>query len=408
VPGDKSISHRSLMLGALAEGPSRVLGLLRADDVMATWAALTACGVELREDGDAVWVGGGGLREPSHVLDCGNSGTSIRLLCGMLAAVPGLSVLTGDASLSRRPMGRVIAPLRAMGATIDARASGRLPPVVIRGGPLHAAEHRLEVASAQVKSAVLLAGLGCGARVIEPRRSRDHTERMLRAMGAQLEVEPDGALSLAPSALRGITIDVPGDLSSAAFLLVAASIVDGSDLTLTGTGVNPTRSGVLDVLAMMGADIERADEEGDGVEPRATLRVRSAALRGARIDGELALRAIDELPVLAIAAAFAQGETVIADASELRVKESDRVASVAAGLRAMGASVEERPDGMVIAGGGLRGGGVVDAGHDHRLAMAFTVAGLAAPAGVEVLGEASVRTSWPTFFETLDRLTGEG
>ncbi len=407
VPGDKSISHRALLLNALSCGSARVRGMLDADDVRATARALRALGATVAGDArEAIVSGpGGGLREPEGVIDCGNSGTSMRVLLGVLAAEPLFAVLTGDASLRRRPMRRVVEPLRRMGARVDGRGDGSRAPLAVRGGELAHTAHDLRISSAQVKTALLLAGRHAGVQVREPRRSRDHTELLLRAMGAKLVEEPGGWLQLeGRTELQPVDVDVPGDLSSAAFWLVAGSLVPGSEIRLAGVGVNPTRSGVLDVLRAMGADIEVAPVQQLGAEPVADLIVRTAALRGTRIGGELALRSIDELPVLAVAAAFAEGETVLTDAAELRHKESDRLAHVAGGLRALGAEVEEAPDGLRIAGGGVRGGGRVQAGLDHRLAMAFAVAGLRAPDGVVVDGADAVRTSYPAFFDHLEAL----
>ncbi len=409
VPGDKSVSHRSLILNALASGPARVRGLLDGEDVQATASAVRALGVgvEAAEGEVVVTPPPDGLQEPEDVIDCGNSGTSIRLLSGLLAARPYHAVLTGDASLRGRPMRRVVDPLRAMGARIDGRAGASRPPLAIRGGGLEMVHHDLKVSSAQVKSCLLLAGMGCGVAVREPRPSRDHTERMLEAMGASLRRTDEGWMVLLPQErLEPIDVEVPGDLSAAAFWLVAGAIVPGSEVFLRGVGVNPTRAGVVDALLSMGADLHLFPVPSEGPEPRADLLVRAGGLVGTRIDGELALRCLDELPVLAVAAAFAEGETVIADAGELRVKESDRIARVVAGLRALGAEVEERPDGMVIAGGGLEGGGAVDGTGDHRIAMAFSVAGLVAPQGATIRGAESVASSYPRFRQDLERLLG--
>jgi 3-phosphoshikimate 1-carboxyvinyltransferase len=405
-PGDKSVSHRSLIFGGQARGTTRVRGLLRSGDVHATWGAMAALGVAIEDHGDEVLVHGVPvLSEPRDVVDCGNSGTSIRLLAGVLSRIDGLAVLTGDASLRGRPMGRVAVPLRRMGARIDGREGGRLAPLAIRGGELRPVDHDLSVASAQVKSCLLLAGLACGTRVREPRQSRDHSERFFGAMGRPLRTDDAGWLEVVPGPLDPIDVEVPADVSSAAFLLVAASLVPGSEVELPAVGLNPTRTGVIDALRAMGADIEVVDEDRSGVEPMATLVVRHAPLRGHRIDGDLALRSLDELPVLAVAAAFAEGETVIADAAELRVKESDRIARVAEGLRRLGVQVEERPDGMVIQGG-VRSTvpAEVDASGDHRIAMAFTVAGLVAPAGVRVRSASAVHSSWPSFYDDLTTL----
>ena len=414
VPGDKSISHRSLLLNALGVGEARIRGLLWSEDVEATLGAVRAMGVvvEGERGGELVVRGSGALREPDGVVDCGNSGTSIRLIAGAVAAEPMFCVLTGDASLRRRPMARVLTPLRAMGARVDGRGGGDRAPLAIRGGELRPMAHDLHVASAQVKSALLLAGRRVGVSVREPATSRDHTERMLLAMGAPLRRDPDGWLHLAAGgSLRCVDVDVPGDPSSAAFWLVAGSVVPGSELRLARVGVNPTRTGVIDALREMGADIREERPRVEGGEPVADLVVRAAPLRGARIDGELALRAIDELVVLSIAAAFAEGETVIADATELRVKESDRIASVARGLRALGVVVEERPDGMRIEGiGGLKtrltpDGVVIDADGDHRVAMAFLVASCVT-GGVTVRGASTIGTSYPSFLEHLEAVRG--
>lgn len=405
LPGDKSISHRSLLFAALSGGTSRVRGLLRSGDVHATMGAVVACGAVV-EDGDELLVHGPEVMgEPADVVDCGNSGTSMRLLCGVFAAREAHVVLTGDHSLRRRPMGRVVHPLRRMGARIDGREGGRLAPLAIRGGVLEAARHDLSIASAQVKSALLLAGLGAGVHVREPRTSRDHSERFLRAMGASLHLDEAGWLHLeGGQVLHAIDVEVPADVSSSAFPLVAASLIEGSEVVLPGVGLNPTRTGVIDALRAMGADIEVIDRDDTGVEPRGTLVVRSTQLKGCRIDGDLALRSLDELPVLSVAAAFAEGETVIADAEELRVKESDRIARVATGLRAMGVEVEEKPDGMVIQGGRPSGPARIDASGDHRIAMSFAVAAMASDAEVTIGAADAVASSWPTFYDDMRSL----
>lgn len=405
LPGDKSISHRGLLFGALGTGPTVLRNLLRAEDVAATRRVVEAWGVEVEDRGDEVWVHGtGALREPHQVIDCGNSGTTLRLSAGIAAGEGFLTVLTGDGSLRRRPMGRVVRPLSAMGARIEGRSGGEHAPLAIRGGRLSPIPHDLPIASAQVKSALMLATRREGARIREPGRSRDHTERLLQAMGARVELQ-DRWLTLAPvERLEGLAWTVPGDLSSAAFWLVAASVVPGSEIELPGVGVNPTRTGVLDVLLAMGADIDVLLDEHEGPEPTATLVVRSAPLRGVHISGGLALRALDELPVLSIAAAFAQGETTIEDAAELRVKESDRIARCAQGLRSLGVDVEERSDGMVIQGGRPRGPAEIDGRGDHRLVMAFAVAGAAGEGGVTVRSAEEVATSYPEFASTLASL----
>ena len=412
VPGDKSITHRALLFNAIAVGDAVIDGFLDAADTRSTLEAMRALGADIEEPGGGRLVvhgrGRAGLVEAADVLDCGNSGTTIRLLTGLLAGFPFLSVLTGDGSLRRRPMGRIVSPLRALGARITARADGTLPPVVIEGGPL-AGGQRIEtpVASAQVKSALLLAGLAADGptTVVEPARSRDHTERMLGAMGAGVATEGT-AVTLTPPAgdLAAVDVRVPGDISTAAAWIVAATLHPDADLMLEGVGLNPTRAGILDVLRAMGADIEELDPRDVGGEPVADLRVRSAALRGVRIDGDVVPRAIDELPLLALAGALAEGDTVIADAAELRVKESDRVATTAATLRALGAEVEERDDGLAVAGGARLRGAAVEAAGDHRLAMLGAVAGLLADGETTVAGAGAVSISYPDFWADLARV----
>ena len=415
VPGDKSITHRALLFNAVAAGEATIDGFLDAADTRSTLEALRALGADIEERGEGRLIvrgrGRAGLREAADVLDCGNSGTTIRLLSGLLAGFPFLSMLSGDGSLRRRPMGRIVTPLRSLGARITARAGGTLPPLVIEGGPL-AGGQRIEtpVASAQVKSALLLAGLAADGptTVVEPSRSRDHTERMLGAMGAGIATDGT-AVTLTPPAgdLEAVDVRVPGDISTAAAWIVAATLHPDADLLLTGVGLNPTRAGILDVLRAMGADIEELEPRDVGGEPVADLRVRSAALRGVRIDGDIVPRAIDELPLLALAGALAGGDTVIADAAELRVKESDRVATTAATLRALGVEVEERDDGVAVGGGARLRGAAVEASGDHRLAMLGAVAGLLADGETTVAGAAAVAVSYPGFWSDLARVGAE-
>ncbi len=407
LPGDKSVSHRSLLFNALASGPARVTGLLRSGDVAATANALRSLGVRIEARANEVVVSPPGeFVSPSQPLNCGNSGTTIRLLAGWLSAQPGFTVLTGDASLSKRPMGRVAIPLRSMGARIDGRDAGNLAPLAVRGGHIEpGTRHDLTVASAQVKSAILLAGRSAGVSVREPRQSRDHTERMLRAMGADLRQDADRWWHLAPThELAPLDVAVPRDLSAAAFWLVAGSIVPGSHIRLPAVGVNPTRAGVLDALQRMGAHITIEPLQVPGAEPIADIEVRASGLTGATIDGDLALRCLDELPILAVAAACADGVTTIRDAAELRVKESDRIARVVGGLRTLGVDVEELPDGMVIHGGQLNGPGHVDAHGDHRIAMAFAIAGRVATGGMVIENADAVTSSYPDFFDQLHSL----
>lgn len=401
VPGDKSISHRALLFGALAEGRTTIQGLLRAADVNHTWDAVVRLGATVREGKEGVEVLGGPLGQDVGAIECGNSGTTARLLLGALAPRGG-ATLTGDASLSRRPMRRVRAPLEAMGARFSA---GDHLPLTVHPASLHGVDWAATVPSAQVKSAVLLAALAAEGRTTytESVLTRDHTERLLRAMGAQLTRRGD-MLSLLPGPLSGVSIPVPGDPSSAAFWLVAAAIVPGSAVTVEGVGVNPTRTGFLDVLRAMGA-VVTIGEIGADAEPTATVRLEGGGgLHGVEIGGALIPRLIDELPALAVAAAFAEGDLVVRDAAELRVKESDRVAAIVAGLRCLGIAAEERADGFVVHGeGGRRAhGGIVESRGDHRIAMAFAVAGLRV--GVTVRDTTNIGTSYPGFVQDLNTL----
>lgn len=415
-PGDKSISHRALLFGAIAEGTTTITGILDSADVRSSAGCLAALGRPARGE----WTGtltieGGPLAAPTGPLDCGNSGTTLRLLTGLLAGWPLEATLVGDASLSRRPMERVAAPLRAMGASVEL-APGGTAPVRVRGGALRGQTHATPIASAQVKSAVLLAGLRAQGttRLREPARSRDHTERLLRAMGVRLE-EEGGVLTLeGGQRLRARAIDVPADPSSAAFLLVAGLLAPGSDVRCIGVGLNPTRTGILDALAAFGAQVEvevtsAMDAGEDAVEPSGTVRaVAPRGLRGVELGGELVLRAIDEVPILGVLAAFAAGRTTIRDAAELRVKESDRLAVLARGLRRLGVTVEERPDGLVVEGDPertLAGGVTLETESDHRLAMAFGVAALRAASPPAIEDPACVEVSYRPFWSDLARLS---
>jgi len=407
LPGDKSISHRSLLLNALACAPARVSGLLLSEDVQATRRAVQALGVRLAVEGRDVIVHPpkGGLKEPKDVIDCGNSGTTIRLLSGVLASRPFFSVLTGDHSLRSRPMKRITDPLSRMGAAFDGRSRGERPPLAVRGGSLRMTHHDLRIASAQVKSALLLAGLHCGVAVREPRQSRDHTERMLERMGCSIRTDTEDWLVLLPTdEIAPCDVFVPRDISAAAFFLVAASLVEGSEIFMENVGVNPTRTGVLDALLAMGADVQVFPKPGVGAEPVADLLVRHSPLVGTTIAGELTVRCLDEIPVLAVAAAMAEGETQIRNAAELRVKESDRIARVCTGLRAVGIEVEEREDGMTIQGGIPEGPASIDASGDHRIAMAFAVASQRIHGGLTIRGADSITSSYPDFFAHLEAL----
>lgn len=408
VPGDKSISHRALILATLARGMSRVEGLNRGADVGATIAALEALGAAVRRgDGtsevEVEGCGWDGLREPAGVIDAGNSGTTLRLLAALCAATEGLTVLTGDDTLRQRPMLRVVAPLRQMGASIDGRRYGDRAPLVVRGGRLRGIDFTSPVASAQVKSALLLAGLAASGRtsITEPRLSRDHTERMLEAAGVAVEragttVAVDGGSPLQP-----LDQTIPGDISSALFLIVAAALLEGSDLRVGRVGLNPTRTGALEVLAQMGARLQIEEHGRHCGEPVGEVRVAASELAGVVVGEDRIATLIDEVPILAVAATQAHGETVITGAGELRVKESDRIATIAQGLASLGADIEPLPDGLIVRGPTPLHGGEVDARGDHRLALAFAVAGLLTESKVRVIGWHAVTTSFPEFVDVL-------
>jgi 3-phosphoshikimate 1-carboxyvinyltransferase len=416
VPGDKSVSHRAALLGAVATGVTEVHGWLEAEDCLATLRAVSALGVEVTRKGPGHYVIHGvgleGLAEADHVIDCGNSGTTARLLSGVLAAQPFATLLTGDDSLRQRPMERVLEPLARMGARVLGRANGRRLPLAIQGmRPLVPIHHAAPVASAQVKSAILLAGLWASGpvTVAEPAQSRDHTERMLAAFGADVRVD-EGRVTLVPGrAPGGRPVRVPGDISSATFFLVAGLLADGGAVTVEEVGVNPTRTGALDVLRAMGAGLEATAERGDG-EPVADLTARASGLRGTSVAGSLVPRAIDELPILAVAAARAEGVTEVRDAAELRVKESDRIRVLVSELTKLGVEIQERADGFRIVGGARRPlhGARVQSFGDHRLAMALIVAGLGADGPSVVENIDCIATSYPEFVATCGRLGGEG
>ncbi len=416
VPGDKSISHRAALLGAMATGVTEVQGLLEAEDCLATLRAVSALGVEVTRKGHGHYVlqGGGltSLGEPDTVIDCGNSGTSARLLLGVLAGQPFASLLTGDESLRRRPMERVVEPLVRMGARVIGRSGGRRLPLAISGTrPLAPVRHVSPVASAQVKSAVLLAGLSASGpvTVVEPTASRDHTERMLAAFGADVTVENGGVTLVPGRTLAGRLLRVPGDISSAAFFLVAGVLAEEGGVTAEGVGINPTRTGVLEVLDAMGARLDAAPRLPEG-EPIADVTVRPAGLHGVTIGGSLIPRMIDELPIVAVAATRAEGVTEVRDAAELRVKESDRIRALVTELAKLGVTIDERADGFRITGHGratpLRAARVSSWG-DHRLAMALIVAGLFADGPTLVEGIECIATSYPDFIATCQRLAGD-
>jgi 3-phosphoshikimate 1-carboxyvinyltransferase len=401
LPGDKSVSHRSLLLNAIAAGEARVSGLSGGADVASTTGCLRAMGVEI-EAGRVLGVGLRGLREPAGPLDCGNSGTTMRLMAGLMAGQPFRTTLIGDASLSSRPMDRVAAPLRLMGAEAEAG------PLRIRGGELHGIEYRTPVASAQIKSALLLAALYAQGTttVLEPAPTRDHTERMLAAMGAPVEADAEAAtvaLHGPVQDLRPLDVTVPGDISAAAFWLVAGGLHPDAEISLDGVGINPSRAFLLDLLDRIGIRVEPRRTRRQGAEPVADLAVGTSRDRRAfQLQGPEAALVIDELPVLAVAACLLPGTTRIAGAAELRVKESDRIAAMAAGLSAMGADIEERPDGWLIRGPRCLEGARVDSAGDHRVAMALAVAGLLAEGATEIDGAECVEISYPGFWDRLE------
>ncbi|HEY9831951.1 MAG TPA: 3-phosphoshikimate 1-carboxyvinyltransferase [Stenomitos sp.] len=413
VPGDKSISHRALMLGAIAQGETQIQGLLLGEDPRSTASCFRAMGAQISElNSEQVIVQGiglGQLQEPIDVLNAGNSGTTLRLMLGLLASHPGrFFTVTGDSSLRSRPMSRVVKPLQEMGAKIWGRQGTTLAPLAIQGQSLKPIHYQSPIASAQVKSCILLAGLMTQGQttVTEPALSRDHSERMLKAFGAQLSVDPQthSVTITGPAQLQGQTVIVPGDISSAAFWLVAGAIVPGSELLIENVGVNPTRTGVLEALEMMGADIELENQRVVAGEPVADLRVRHGCLQGCKIAGDLIPRLIDEIPILAVAAVFAQGTTVIRDAAELRVKESDRITVMASQLNRMGARVTELPDGLEITGGTPLVGTDVDSHTDHRIAMSLAIAALHATGTTTIHGAEAAAISYPDFTTTLQQL----
>ena len=414
VPGDKSISHRAAMLNALADGEATIHNFLAGEDCLSTLRVLRDLGIESKLDESGatpvLWIRGAGLRglaEPSCVLDCGNSGTTMRLISGVLSGQPFHSVLSGDASLRTRPMARVATPLREMGAQIDGRDGGKFAPLAIRGGALHGIRYRMPVASAQVKSSILLAGLFAEGDTIveESEPTRDHTERMLAARGARIDREGPAVRLTPGDALAPLSMRVPNDISAAAFWMVAASVHPDAEIHLTGVGMNPTRTGIIDVLRAMGADLSINEERQVAGEPVADIVVRSARLRGTTIDGDLIPRLIDEVPAIAVAAAFADGETQITGAAELRVKESDRIATTVSQLAALGVHIAEREDGMIIDGGGKVHGGDVQSFGDHRLAMALAAAVLAGAGDVRIADADAVAISYPSFWQHLQQLS---
>jgi 3-phosphoshikimate 1-carboxyvinyltransferase len=411
-PGDKSISHRAVILNGIARGDSRVSNFAQSADCLATVACMRSLGVEIESSkGRGLVISGvgeRGLKEAGDVLCAENSGTTIRLMSGLLAAQPFLSIITGDLSLRSRPMDRVIQPLRLMGAQIWGRSGDSRAPLVIKGGNLHGIQYTLPVPSAQLKSALLLAALYARGDTVmkEPVASRDHTERMLKAMEAKIEVKKD-TITLSPGGLKAIDITVPGDISSAAFWLVAGVIHHRANIRLSNVGINSTRSGIIDVLNAMGADIAVTNERIVSGEPVADLRVQSGRLSGMEIGGELIPRVIDEIPLIALTASVAQGKTVIRDAGELRVKESDRISNTVKELLKLGADVQELSDGMIIQGRKRLRGAACESHGDHRLAMMLGIAGLIAEGETEIDNAEAVNISYPRFWQDLKRLSAE-
>ncbi len=412
VPGDKSISHRSVMLGSIAGGVTEVTGFLEGEDNLSTIAAFRSMGVKIDgpENGRVVIHGKGmdGLTEPEDVIDAGNSGTTTRLLTGLLSAQPFFSVITGDSSLRKRPMKRVVEPLAKMGARISGRSGSNLLPLAITGSKLKGIRYRTPVASAQLKSALLLAGIQAeGVTVIEePERSRDHTERMLALFGASVKTEGNSVIVNSTKKLNGCKINIPGDISSAAFFMVGALMTSGSELLIRDVGVNPTRTGIITILKKMGASIEVIGLKQSSGEPVADILVKSSLLRGVEISGEELVSAIDEFPIICVAAAFAHGKTRITGARELRVKESDRIAVMSRSLRAIGVNNREEEEEIEIEGlgKGEAAGGEVESHGDHRIAMSMAMAGLRCRKGVGIAGASSVDVSFPGFFEILSRV----
>lgn len=410
VPGDKSISHRAVMLGALAEGTTRISGFLQGADCLSTISCFRRMGIEIERDGDEVTVYGKGwfgLTEPEQGLDVGNSGTTIRLMSGILATQPFHCVVEGDESIARRPMRRVVAPLREMGAKIDGRKNGEYTPLSIRGGGLKGIAYHSPVASAQVKSAILLAGLQAEGTtsVTEPHLSRDHTERMLQAFGVKVQRDGLTVSVQGGQMLRGRTIQVPGDISSAAFLIAAVMMVPDSSLIIRNVGINPTRTGIIDAVRAMGGSIELTNERLVNEEPVADILVKHSVLTGATIEGELIPRLIDEIPVIAVMATQAQGRTVIRDAQELRVKETDRIATVVSELTKFGAKVTPTEDGMIIEGPTKLTGAAINSQGDHRIGMSMAIAGLCAIGETTISNAEAINVSFPGFAELLEQIT---
>lgn len=416
VPGDKSISHRAVMFGSLAKGTTRITHFLNGADCLSTIHCFRQMGISIEQTSDAIFVHGKGLHgltKPSDVLDCGNSGTTTRLISGILAPQPFSVTLTGDASIQKRPMNRIITPLSEMGADITSLYSNGCAPLCIQGTSLRGISYQSPVASAQVKSCVLLAGLYADGKtsVTEPTLSRNHTEIMLNHFGASVQSQVHSSTGAATATvlpepqLEGRTIHVPGDISSAAYFIAAAMLVPNSEILLKNVGINPTRDGIIRVFQEMGADITFLNENCDNGEPTADLLVRSSSLHGVTVGGSIIPTLIDEIPMIAVAAAFADGTTVIKDAAELKVKESNRIDTVVTNLKAMGCDIEATDDGMIIHGGRQLHGAVIDSKKDHRIAMSFAIGALACDGETEILDADCVTISYPDFYADITRLS---
>ncbi|MDQ0228763.1 3-phosphoshikimate 1-carboxyvinyltransferase [Metabacillus malikii] len=412
IPGDKSISHRAVMFGSMAKGKTEISNFLMGADCLSTVSCFQKMGVEIQVEEKVVTVEGkgiDGLKEPSDILDVGNSGTTTRLMLGILSGTPIHACIIGDESIARRPMSRVTNPLRSMGASIDGRENGQYTPLSIRGGNLKGITYESPVASAQVKSAILLAGLRTNnekTTVIEPHKSRDHTERMLRAFGVEVHEDETSATVIGGKELTATDIFVPGDISSAAFFLVAGAIVPNSEITLKNVGINPTRTGILDVLKMMGATIEIIQHDGQSFEPIADIIIKTSTLNGTIIGGDLIPKLIDEIPVIALLATQAEGETIIKDASELKVKETNRIDTVVSELTKLGANIKATDDGMIISGRTtLKGNATVSSHGDHRIGMMLAIAACIADEPIQLIDAKAIDVSYPTFFEHLAQLS---
>lgn len=409
VPGDKSISHRSIMFGAIANGKTTVTNFLSGDDCLSTISCFKKLGVNISlEDSKVTIYGNGldGLKEPDEILNVGNSGTTIRLMMGILAGRPFFSTLIGDKSIGKRPMTRVTIPLMEMGAKIDGRKNGEYTPIAVRGGSLKNFQYRLPVASAQVKSSLLFAGLqgeGC-TTIIEPAKTRDHTERMIRQFGGEIDVDGTTITIKGGQSLKGTDIHVPGDISSAAFFLVAGAIVSGSEITLRNVGINPSRTGIIDVLLDMGADLKIVNEQKDAYEPVGDVVIKASKLNGTTIHGEIIPRLIDEIPIIALLATQAEGKTIIKDAQELKVKETNRIDTVVGELKKLGANIEATEDGMIIYGKSGLTGGTVSSHGDHRIGMMLAVASLICSEDIVLENPESISVSYPSFFTDLESL----